>query len=154
MLYMKSGPTYVSRLSQAGLRPSRPCSCDAPERTKRIGKAMNTTQLNDDDRETEGLDFGRRNPLEIGVQLRNLLNRGDFLTVQYKGGQLVTKILEVDVRERTFTFDWGALAEQNRGLLTSPEGHFHATPDGVRVHFVTQTPRETTFEGRPSFEAN
>ncbi|ACC72127.1 flagellar brake protein [Paraburkholderia phymatum] len=115
---------------------------------------MNTTQSNGDNRETEGVDFGRRNPLEIGVQLRNLLNRGDFLTVQYKGGQLVTKILEVDVRERTFTFDWGALAEQNRGLLSSPEGHFHATPDGVRVHFVTHTPRETTFEGRPSFEAD
>lgn len=48
-----------------------------------------------------GNDFGRRNPLEIGVQLRNLVNRGDFLTVQYAGGQLVTRLLEVDVRGRT-----------------------------------------------------
>jgi len=29
-----------------------------------------------------GPDYARRNPLEIGVQLRNLVNRGDFLTVQ------------------------------------------------------------------------
>jgi len=119
---------------------------------------MDTTPSKGDNTETEdtgaAIDFGRRNPLEIGVQLRNLMNRGDFLTVQYKGGQLVTKILDVDVRERTFTFDWGALAEQNRGLLSAPAGHFHASPDGVRVHFATKTPRETQFEGRPSFESD
>ncbi|MCW0054157.1 flagellar brake protein, partial [Burkholderia pseudomallei] len=54
-----------------------------------------------------GPDYARRNPLEIGVQLRNLVNRRDFLTVQYPGGQLVTRLLEVDVGARTFTFDWG-----------------------------------------------
>jgi flagellar brake protein len=120
---------------------------------------METTQSNGvenspaDDAES-GHDFGRRNPLEIGVQLRNLVNRGDFLTVQYKGGQLVTKILDVDVRGRTFTFDWGALAEQNQGLLGAPRSHFHASPDGVRVEFATPTPRATQFEGRPAFEAD
>jgi c-di-GMP-binding flagellar brake protein YcgR len=101
-----------------------------------------------------GNDFGRRNPLEIGVQLRNLVNRGDFLTAQYKGGQLVTRILDVDVRARTFTFDWGALAEQNSGLLAAPRSVFRATPDGVRVEFSTPTPREVRFEGRPAFEAD
>jgi flagellar brake protein len=101
-----------------------------------------------------GNDFGRRNPLEIGVQLRNLVNRGDFLTAQYKGGQLVTRILDVDATERTFTFDWGALAEQNRGLIAAPRCVFHAQPEGVRVEFATGTPRETTFEGRPAFEAD
>ncbi|NML32055.1 flagellar brake protein [Paraburkholderia sp. G-4-1-8] len=99
-------------------------------------------------------DFGRRNPLEIGVQLRNLVNRGDFLTVEYAGGQLVTRLLDVDVRERTFTFDWGALSEQNRGLLGAPRCQFHAAPDGVRVEFATATPRETRFEGLPAFEAD
>lgn len=99
-------------------------------------------------------DFGRRNPLEIGVQLRNLVNRGDFLTAEYAGGQLVTRLLDVDVRERTFTFDWGALPEQNKGLLAAPRCQFHATPDGVRVDFVTASPRETRFEGMPAFEAD
>ena len=98
-------------------------------------------------------DFGRRNPLEIGVQLRNLANRGDFLTVQYKNGQLVTKILDVDVRGRTFSFDWGALPEQNKGVLGSPICTFRASPDGVRVEFSTVTPSETKFEGLPAFEA-
>jgi flagellar brake protein len=120
---------------------------------------MDTTQSNGgENSQTEdadsGHDFGRRNPLEIGVQLRNLVNRGDFLTVQYKGGQLVTKILDVDVRGRTFTFDWGARAEQNQGLLATQRGHFHASPDGVRVEFVTATPREIRYEGRPAFEAD
>ncbi|WP_207005254.1 flagellar brake protein [Trinickia mobilis] len=100
-----------------------------------------------------GPSFGRRNPLEIGVQLRNLLNRGDFLTVQYNGGQLVTRILDVDVRERMFVFDWGALAEQNKGMLAAPRCMFHASPEGVRVEFTTSTPSETRFEGLPAFEA-
>ena len=120
------------------------------------GKPMDTTETNgqtDGSSET-GNDFGRRNPLEIGVQLRNLVNRGDFLTAQYKGGQLVTRILDVDVRARTFTFDWGALAEQNRGLIAAPRCVFHAQPEGVRVEFVTGAPRETRFEGRPAFEAD
>lgn len=105
--------------------------------------------------QNEGVpDFGRRNPLEIGVQLRNLVNRGDFLTVEYTGGQLVTRLLDVDVRERTFTFDWGALSDQNKELLSAPRCKFHATPDGVRVEFSTRTPRETRFEGLPAFEAD
>lgn len=102
----------------------------------------------------EAHDFGRRNPLEIGVQLRNLVNRGDFLTAQYAGGQLVTRLLDVDVRGRTFTFDWGALSEQNKGLLDAPRCQFHAAPEGVRVEFATGAPRETRFEGLPAFEAD
>jgi flagellar brake protein len=127
-----------------------------PVRNMHTGKPMDTSETNgqtDGSSET-GNDFGRRNPLEIGVQLRNLVNRGDFLTAQYKGGQLVTRILDVDVRERTFTFDWGALAEQNQGLMAAPRCLFHAQPDGVRVEFSTSTPRETRFEGRPAFEAD
>jgi c-di-GMP-binding flagellar brake protein YcgR len=116
---------------------------------------MDTTETNG---QTDGSseidnDFGRRNPLEIGVQLRNLVNRGDFLTAQYKGGQLVTRILDVDVKERTFIFDWGALAEQNRGLIAAQRCTFHAQPDGVKVEFATGAPRETRYEERPAFEA-
>lgn len=118
------------------------------------GKPMDTNQSNGPTEEAAepAHDFGRRNPLEIGVQLRNLANRGDFLTLQYKNGQLVTRILDVDVRERTFVFDWGALAEQNRGVLASPSCTFRASPDGVRVEFSTPTPKETRFEGLAAFE--
>lgn len=104
--------------------------------------------------EHEGHDYGRRNPLEVGVQLRNLLNRGDFLTLHYRGGQLVTRILDVDVRGRRFVFDWGALPEQNRDLLAAPDCQFRASPEGVRVEFRTPAPRRTDFEGRPAFESS
>ena len=120
------------------------------------GKPMDTNQSNDSTSAAEELelDFARRNPLEIGVQLRNLNNRGDFLTVQYKGGQLATRILDVDVRERAFVFDWGAVAEQNSRVLASPACTFRASPEGVRVEFSTVTPTETRFEGRPAFQAS
>ncbi|WP_322058889.1 flagellar brake protein [Paraburkholderia sp. J63] len=115
---------------------------------------MNTVQSNQQEAsEGDVPDYGRRNPLEVGVQLRNLANRGDFLTLQYGGGQLVTRILEVNTRERSFVFDWGALPEQNRDVLACAKCQFHASPDGVRVEFATAAPRETEFEGRPAFES-
>ncbi|WP_186236040.1 flagellar brake protein [Burkholderia gladioli] len=98
-------------------------------------------------------DYGRRNPLEIGVQLRNLLNRGDFLTVRYPGGQIVTRVLDVEVGSGTFTFDWGAVEAQNAQLLGASHGAFEALPDGVRVEFTIGTPSEISYEGRPAFQA-
>ncbi len=116
---------------------------------------MNSYQKHDvaeEDSDHE-VDFGRRNPLEIGVALRNLANRGDFLTAQYGDAQIVTRLLDVDVTSHRFTFDWGGVAEQNRDVLQAPKLIFHAAPDGVRVEFTTATPRETSFDGRPAFEA-
>jgi c-di-GMP-binding flagellar brake protein YcgR len=116
---------------------------------------MDNTQSNgqNDDAADSGPDFGRRNALEIGAQLRNLEMRGDFLTVQYHGGQLVTRILHVDASARAFLFDWGALDEQNRGVLDTERCLFHAAPEGVRVEFEIGQPREKHFEGRPAFES-
>ena len=71
-----------------------------------------------------------------------------------RGGQIVTRLLDVDVTRARFTFDWGGVAEQNRGVLAAPKLIFHAAPDGVRVEFTTPTPRETMFEGRPAFEVD
>lgn len=107
-----------------------------------------------DSGEEEGLDHGRRNPLEVGVQLRNLLNRGDSLTLHYRGGQLVTRVLDVDVPGRTFVFDWGALPAQNHDVLDAPDCLFVAAPHGVRVEFRTGAPRRTEFDGRPAFESS
>ena len=85
-------------------------------------------------------DFGHRDPIVIGARLRNLVNGSDFLTIQYAGGQLVTQLLDVDARTRTFTVDWGAATTQNRGLLGAPDSRFSAEPEGVRVEFATGTP--------------
>ena len=53
-------------------------------------------------------EFGHRDPIVVGARLRNLVNGGDFLTIQSASGQLVTQLLDVDTRARTFTVDWGA----------------------------------------------
>jgi flagellar brake protein len=99
-------------------------------------------------------NFGKRNPLEIGVALKNLMNRGDFIAVQYRGGgQLVTQILDVDVASRQFVFDWGATSEQNTRLLASDKNLFTAQPDGVRLEFWAGMPRGTEYEGRQAFAA-
>jgi c-di-GMP-binding flagellar brake protein YcgR len=112
----------------------------------------NCHDITDDD--TDQHDYGRRNPLEIGVSLRNLVNRGDLLNAEYGAGQIVTRLLDVDSVAHTFVFDWGSIAEQNRAVLASENLQFHAAPDGVRVHFATGTPREIVFEDRPAFEAD
>jgi c-di-GMP-binding flagellar brake protein YcgR len=96
-------------------------------------------------------NFGKRNPLEIGVALKNLMNRGDFVAVQYRGGQLVTRILDVDVGARQFVFDWGSMAEQNKALLASDKNLFTAQPDGVRLEFWSGLPVAIEYEGRPAF---
>ena len=117
---------------------------------------MNTNHMHDvaDEDMAPIVDFGRRNPLEIGVALRNLANRGDFLTAQYGDGQIVTRLLDVDVTAHRFTFDWGGVAEQNRDVLRAQKLVFHAAPEGVRVEFTTGMARETLFDGRPAFEAD
>jgi len=99
-------------------------------------------------------EFGRRTPAEIGVHLRNLASRRDNLTVQYAGGQLVTQLLDVDLRRRVFTFDWGSQPEQNQGLLAARRCLFQAQPEGVRIEFSIGTPREVRYEGMPAFEAD
>lgn len=125
---------------------------DAPDQTHTPpGEGATERATDSSDSSSE---FGRRNPMEIGARLRNLVNGGDFLTAQYAGGQLVTQLLDVNVPGRTFTFDWGASAEQNRGLLAASRCQFSAQPDGVRVEFATGAPRETRFEGLPAFEAD
>lgn len=99
-------------------------------------------------------DFGRRTPAEIGARLRDLIHRRDNLTVQYAGGQLVTQLLDVDMRARVFIFDWGASPEQNKGLLAAPRCQFEALPDGVHIEFSIASPREVRYEGMPAFEAD
>ena len=106
------------------------------------------------DDESDLPDFGRRNPLEIGVSLRNLVNRADFLTVDHGTGQIVTRLLDVNPGARTFIFDWGGIPQQNQAMLRSENLMFHASPDGIRVEFATGTPREIVFEGHPAFEAD
>lgn len=99
-------------------------------------------------------EFGHSDPIVIGARLRSLVTGGDFLTIQSANGQLVTQLLDVDARARTFTVDWGASTRQNQGLLAAQRCQFSAQPEGVRVEFATAAPRETRYEGLPAFEVD
>ncbi|HSC80114.1 MAG TPA: flagellar brake protein [Chitinolyticbacter sp.] len=92
------------------------------------------------------------NPLEIGAVLRQLLTRGDFVSIHFgRGLFMLTRVLQVDVPSRSFCFDWGGQEERNRALLVSDRNICVAAPDGVKVQFVLGRPREARVDGRPAF---
>jgi c-di-GMP-binding flagellar brake protein YcgR len=98
-------------------------------------------------------DYGKRNPLEIGVALQNLLNRGDLVDVHYEGGQLLARLLDVNVASRAFVFDRGDVERQNIELLASQRNEFSAQPDGVRLKFATPAAEEVEFQGKRAFQS-
>jgi c-di-GMP-binding flagellar brake protein YcgR len=98
--------------------------------------------------------FARHTPSEISIVLRNLVQRRDMLTVTSGKGQIVTQLLEVDVRGARIVFDWGGVESDNRALLEARQLYFKGAPDGVRVEFTTQAARAVTHEGRQAFEVS
>lgn len=94
--------------------------------------------------------FGRRNALEIGVALKNLMNRGDWVAVQYQGGQFTTRIAHVDVTSRQFVFEQGTTAGQDAALLASDRNLFIAQLDGVRLEFWSGLPHTVEYAGYPA----
>ncbi|KAF0812851.1 Flagellar brake protein YcgR [Andreprevotia sp. IGB-42] len=104
----------------------------------------------------EGADiapYRLENPLEVGAVLRQLASRGDFITVYFNEGQrfLLSRVLEVDIKGRTFCFDWGGQEATNRALLQSGRKLFVAMPDGVKVQFSVNDVSQQDFEGKPAF---
>ncbi|GHD57025.1 flagellar brake protein [Jeongeupia chitinilytica] len=95
------------------------------------------------------------NPLEVAAVLRNLMNRGDFVTIYFDRGKsmLTTRILDVDVKARRFRFDWAGQDAINRALQASPRNVFVALPDGVKVQFVCGAPTIVEYDGASAFEA-
>ncbi|SAK96853.1 YcgR family protein [Caballeronia hypogeia] len=97
--------------------------------------------------------YAQRFTAQIALCLRSILSRGDFLTVEFEGTQLVTQLLEVDSRSARFVFDLGGAPRDNRELIHADELMFRSQPSGIRTRFVTGRAVTTTFEGRPAFEA-
>jgi flagellar brake protein len=110
-------------------------------------------QISDIERRAEEqARFARLTPSEISIVLRMLVQRGDMLTVAGAKGQIVSQLLDVDVRERRIMFDWGGVEESNRLLLQEDQLQFKGAPEGVRVEFTTDRAEATTFDGRAAFE--
>lgn len=93
--------------------------------------------------------------VEVGFVLRTLAQRGDFISIFFNNGHdlLLTRVLDVDVKARTFVFDLSGHAQSNAALTKADKAVFVATPDGVKVQFSTAGIKQVDFEGRPAFNA-
>jgi flagellar brake protein len=97
--------------------------------------------------------YALRHPLQMALCLRGFVSRGDFLTVQFDGGQIVTQVLDVDSRRACFIFDCGGERCNNAPLAEAACLVFRSQPSGIRTEFVTARATATLFDGRPAFEA-
>lgn len=100
-------------------------------------------------------DFRITHPKEIGSVLRQLMDRKDFLTVEFSNRphRIVTRILEVDQNAGHFIYDCNDEQIYNRRLLESEENYFSATQDGIRVQFVSGRPEQHEFDGAFAFRS-
>ncbi|MDR3427381.1 MULTISPECIES: flagellar brake protein [Silvimonas] len=93
------------------------------------------------------------NVLEIGAVLRQLVQRGDFVTIYFSHGQqlMLSRILAVDVAKRELILDVGGHQATNDALAKSERNIVVAMPDGVKVQFVIGQPDIVEFEDSPAF---
>jgi c-di-GMP-binding flagellar brake protein YcgR len=97
--------------------------------------------------------YAQRHPLQIALCLRSLLSRGDFLTVEFEGGQIVTQVLDVDSRSARFVFDLGCSDSSNAALARADALTLRSQPSGIQTEFTTGPAVKVLFDGRPAFEA-
>lgn len=90
---------------------------------------------------------------EVGFVLRSLAQRNDFVSIYFNSGRdmLLTRILDVDIKARTFVFDLSGHSQSNAALTKADKAVFVATPDGVKIQFSTTEIRQVDHEGRPAF---
>lgn len=94
-------------------------------------------------------------PMQIGAVLRTLAQRGDFITIYLNEGRelILSRVLDVDLKAKTFIFDVGGNAETNKILLNSARSLVLAIPDGVKIQFAVGIVRTCQFEGSPALTA-
>jgi len=105
----------------------------------------------------EQLDLARftlSTPVSVAHHLKGIVNAGQMLTVFSNHGKtfILTRLLEVDQRNGTLTFDWGGDAEANRQLLNSDRQVFVCAPEGVKTQFSAGRVQQVNYEGKPAFE--
>lgn len=92
-------------------------------------------------------------PAEIAQHLNNIAKNGHMVTVFANKGKnfILTRLLDVDFKTASFTFDWGSEEETNEQLLSSERNVFVCSPEGVKTQFVTGQVSKVMLEGRPAF---
>jgi c-di-GMP-binding flagellar brake protein YcgR len=90
---------------------------------------------------------------EILFALRNMIRRGEMVTVSFNDGadMILTTLLSVDPAHGALIFDWGGSETANRKLLRSERSFFIAKPDGIKTQFAVAAVRETVFGDHRAF---
>lgn len=94
--------------------------------------------------------------VEIAHHLKAISTSGYMVTVFSNRGKtfILTRLLDVDQKNRRMVFDWGSEDATNQQLLASERNVFVCSPDGVKTQFITGQVHQIDYEGRPAFEVS
>lgn len=94
-----------------------------------------------------------RNRKEIFFQLRNLIKRGERVSVIFQEGKqsFLTVLIDVSEENSLLYFDIGGSHETNQLFLKSERSTFSSIVDGIQIQFAAGKCRETNLRGEPVF---
>lgn len=93
-----------------------------------------------------------------GIEIRNTLEAmrasGDALSADLESEEhlFVSRLLEVDARNRTMTIGWSESKEANALIVQRSSITFNANHQGLHFRFVADGPRQTDFGNRPAVQ--
>lgn len=95
-----------------------------------------------------------RSGIEIRKTLEAMRAAGDALSADLESEQhlFVSRLLEVDARNRTMTIGWSESKEANALILQRPSITFNANHQGLHFQFVADHPRQTDFGNRSAIQ--
>ncbi|WP_028448910.1 flagellar brake protein [Chitinibacter tainanensis] len=98
--------------------------------------------------------FLLRTPLEIAHVFRALIQAKTNVGLYFNAGRdmMISRVLQVDVKEKVFIIDIGSHDPTNQALLGTTKVLFVTDLDGVKIQFSTDTPRRVNFEGKPALQ--
>lgn len=95
-------------------------------------------------------------PVEVAHHLSTIAKSGQMVTVFSNKGKtfILTRLLEVNLKEGTLVLDWGGDPATNEQLLASDRNVVVCSPDGVKTQFVTGQARRVQLDSGPAFEVD
>jgi c-di-GMP-binding flagellar brake protein YcgR len=95
-----------------------------------------------------------RSGIEIRRTLEAMRVAGDVLSADLESEEhlFVTRLLEVDTRNRTMTIGWSESKEANTLILQKASITFNANHQGLHFQFVADHPRQTDFGNRSAIQ--
>ncbi|WP_373975206.1 flagellar brake protein [Chitinibacter sp. SCUT-21] len=99
--------------------------------------------------------FLLKTPMEIAYVLRQLEQNHTNIAIYFNAGHdmMLTRVLNVDSKNKQFIYDIGGHEPSNRDLVSTPKVLFVSDLDGVKVQFSTAAPSRIQYEGKPAFQS-